>query len=76
MTEPYSGPNRSPGVLAAFAPVQYIAPCPNCGCDCVFTSTITPVTRTMHDQWGQNQTYCRDEVQVTEDCKCQREEVA
>ena len=56
---------------ADYTPVEYTAACPVCGLDCTWASTLVLVTRTTHDEYGQNQTRARDEVQATENCKCQ-----
>jgi len=59
-----------PGAWASGEPVEYTARCPVCGKDCLFTSTMERVDRTMNNQHGQAQSRIYTEVLTTESCDC------
>jgi hypothetical protein len=59
-----------PGGWSPEGPIEYTGSCPVCGDDCLFTSTMKRVDRTMNDAHGQAQSRIYTEVETTESCDC------
>jgi hypothetical protein len=59
-----------PGGWSPEGPIEYTAPCPVCGDDCLFTSTMKRSDRTMANSNGQMQSRIYTEVETTESCAC------